>query len=334
MVLVLLSLVIVKPLLLAILMGMLLAYVFTPVYRLVTKKIKQDTIAAVLVCFFVLLLLIIPGFFLVKLFVKESYVIYLIAKQKLAVGIFNGCEKDFCVTIQNLLYEPEIHFYLQTILKSAANYVVEKGTSFIVSIPQVILNIFVMFFTMYYFLKEGGVFVDNLNNYLRLHNKKYVHILNRLRDIVKGIVFGYGIIAIMQGMLGALGFWIFGISSPLVWGVIMTFLALIPFLGTGFVWVPAALLLFFEGMVKNSTVLMVKAAGLFVYSLLFVSTLDNFVRPKVIGNRTKIHPLIVMMGIFGGIMLLGPVGVIVGPLVLSLTMVFIEVYVLEKIKKG
>ncbi|MBI2662335.1 AI-2E family transporter [Candidatus Woesearchaeota archaeon] len=331
--LVILSLIIIRPLLLAILMGMLLAYVFTPVYRFVTKKIKQDTIAAVLVCFFVLLLLIIPGFFLVKLFVKESYVIYLIAKQKLAIGIFNGCEKDFCVTIQNLLHDPEIHFYLQNILKSAANYVVEKGTSFIVSIPHIFLNIFVMFFTMYYFLKEGGAFVDNLNNYLRLHNKKYVHILNRLRDIVKGIVFGYGIIAIMQGMLGALGFWMFGISSPLVWGVIMTFLALIPFLGTGVVWVPAALLLFFEGMVKNSNLLMVKAVGLFIYCLIFVSTLDNFVRPKVIGNRTKIHPLIVMMGIFGGMMLLGPVGVIVGPLILSLAMVFIEVYILEKIKK-
>lgn len=314
-------------------MGALFAYIFSPVYKLVKEKIKYETLSALLVCTFVVLLFIIPGFFLAKLFVQESYVLYITAKQKLAIGIFEGCTSDFCNSVHGFLNDSEVNYYLQNMLKLVVNSITEKGTDFIVNMPRLFVNIFVSFFTMYYFLRGGEKFAHNLNRYLSLHKKNYIHILDRLKDIVRGIVFGYLIVALIQGFLGALVFWLFGVSSPLFWGVVMALLALIPFLGTGFVWVPASLIMFFNGMVQNSNALMFKAVGLFFFCLVFVSTLDNIIRPKLIGKKTKIHPVVVMMGIFGGLILFGTIGVIVGPLILSVMMVFIEVFFIEKIKK-
>ena len=130
----------------------------------------------------------------------------------------------------------------------------------------------------------------------------------------------------MQGALGAIGFLIFGISSPLFWGMMMAFLALIPYLGTGFIWGPAAIIIFLEGVFQDSNILMYKGVALFLYGLFIVGGLDNLIRPKFIGAKAKIHPALIMIGIFGGIFLVGPIGVIIGPLVLSLTAIFIEEY--------
>jgi predicted PurR-regulated permease PerM len=99
------------------------------------------------------------------------------------------------------------------------------------------------------------------------------------------------------------------------------------------VWVPAALYIIYQGVVENSTWLIVKGAGLFLYGLIFVSTLDNFIRPKLISEKAKIHPVVVMVGVFGGMIFFGPIGLIVGPLVLCLTMVFLQVYLSGEMKE-
>ena len=235
--------------------------------------------------------------------------------------------------VQQFVNEPTVQGYIDNMLHSAAVAVIEKGSAFLVAVPKVVLTLFVMFFTMFYFLKGGEEFLQKLNSYLRIHQKKYLLILQRLQDIVKGVVFGYVIVALMQGVIGGIGFFLFGVSSPLFWGFVMALLALIPFLGTGFVWIPAAVYIIFQGVVTNSTWLIVKGVGLFVYGLVFVSTLDNFIRPKLISEKAKIHPVVVMIGIFGGMLFFGPIGLIVGPLVLCLTMVFLQVYLSGDLKR-
>jgi len=127
-------------------------------------------------------------------------------------------------------------------------------------------------------------------------------------------------------MLGALGFFIFGISSPILWGVIMALLALIPVVGTGLVWIPASAILVLDGMFQNSNSLIFKGVALFVYCLIFVGSLDNIIRPKLMSGRAKIHPVFILLGSLGGLFLFGPLGIIFGPLVLSLVVVLVELY--------
>ena len=206
------------------------------------------------------------------------------------------------------------------------NFVISKGSDFLLSVPRIVLNLFVIFFTLFYFLIDGKKFLKEIGHHLSLGKKKYFMILERLKEIVGGVVFGYLLVALIQGALGGLGFWIFGIPSPIFWGLIMAFLALIPLIGTGVVWVPASAILLLDGIFQDSNTLIFKAIGLFVYSFIFVSSLDNVIRPKLMSGKAKVHPVIILLGILGGLFLLGPLGVIFGPLILSLTVVLVDLY--------
>lgn len=320
-----LSFFLVRPFLEAIIVGALLAYITFPIYKIIHKKLPES-VSALLICFMVLLIIVIPAVFLVKFVVQDAYATFTLVKDKLSEGIFTNCASQLCKSIETFVQTPQINAVIQDFMGSFTANVFERGSRFLISLPRIIINLFVMLFALFYFLKGGELFLSKLGHYLNIHKKAYSHILTRLKEIVYGIVFGYLIIALIQGALGALGFFIFGVSSPIFWGMVMALLALIPVLGTGFVWVPAAIFLFLEGTAQNSNVLIFKGIALFLYGLLIVSTVDNILKPKLIGNKAKVHPLIILVGIFGGLYLIGPLGVIIGPLALSFTAVVVDTY--------
>lgn len=325
-----LSFFIIKPLLMAIFIGALLAYAFYPLYGFMLKKTGKSTLSSFLVCFLVLLMVIIPAVLLIKVLIQESYLLYLLVKQKLAVGLFHDCAAKLCTAISDLSQSEWFSSQLKEITRAATNSVIGKGSAFLVNIPRLAINLFVVFFTLFYFLKDGESLLKRLHSYLQLRHRNYVLILGRLKEIIHGIVYGFLLIAMIQGIFGALGFFLFGIPSPLLWGLVMGFFALVPAIGTGVIWVPASVILVLDGVFQNSMPLILKGAGLFVYSFIFVGSIDNILRPKLIGDKAKVHVAIIMLGIFGGILLMGPLGVIIGPLVLSLTAEIMKVYLVRK----
>lgn len=327
--LVVLSLLILRSLLLAIFMGALLAYAFHPFYKMVLKKVRKPTISSFLVCFLVLLIVVVPVGFLIKLLIQQSSFIYTAFREKLAIGLFAQCNSDLCTMISDFSQSEFVSSHLKEIVAATTNTLIEKGSAFLVNLPRLMVNLFVVFFTLFYFLKDGEMLLQKLHSYFQIHQKNYAFILKRIHEILHGIVYGYLLIAIIQGVLGALGFYLFGIPSPLFWGVIMGFFALIPAIGTGVIWVPASLILLLDGVFQDSSYLIVKGIGLFVYSFIFVGSIDNVLRPKLIGEKAKVHTAIVMLGIFGGLFFIGPLGVILGPLILSLTTEVMKIYLLE-----
>jgi predicted PurR-regulated permease PerM len=321
---------IVKPFLLAIFLGAIFAYSFYPLYKWGKKRVGNDTLRAFLICSIILILIVIPAIFFVKTLIQESYSLYILGKQKISIGLFKQCNNYFCNMLKDLSENPQIRYHFEASLKLITNSIIKKGSDILVSIPKVLLNLFIMFFTLFYFLKDGAVFVKKIGSYLSMQKKKYAIVMGRLEEIVHAIVYGYASISLIQGGLGALGFFIFGVSSPLFWGMLMAFLSLVPYLGTGLVWGPAAIIMFLDGIFQDSNILMYKGIGLFFYGLIFVGGIDNLIRPKIIGAKAKIHPALIMIGIFGGIFLMGPIGVIAGPLILSLTAMIIETYLASR----
>ncbi len=317
---------------LALFVGALLAYTFYPLYKFAVKKTGKPNLSSFLVCFLVLLMVIIPTGLLIKVLIQESYVIYLLVKQKLAVGLFDRCANEFCKAITEFSQSELVSSQLKEITRTATNWVIGKGSAFLINLPRLLMNLFVVFFTLFFFLKDGESLLQRLHSYFQLHQKNYALILARLREIVHGVVYGYLLVATIQGIFGALGFFLFGIPSPLFWGLVISFFALVPAIGTGIIWVPASLILVLDGVFQNSTPLILKGVGLFVYSFIFVGTVDNILRPKLIGEKAKIHTAIIMLGIFGGILLFGPIGVMLGPLALSLTAEVMRVYLVERKK--
>jgi predicted PurR-regulated permease PerM len=320
------SIFLIKPFFLAISLGAILAYLFFPLYRFFRKKIKNKTFSALIVCILIMAVLTTLGGFFVNTLVKEAYVFYIVGKQKLATGFFRNCHNHFCLSLKNLGQDPAINYHLQDSLKIMTNWIVMKGSNILISIPRMALNLFVTFFTMFYFLRDRDIIVSRLNDFLGSQKNKYAIVFKRFKEIIHGVIYGYLIVAVIQGSLGALGFYLFGIPSPLLWGMIMALLALVPFFGTGLVWIPASLFMLLDGVFQDSGLLMVKAVGLFVYGAIIISGLDNFLKPKLIGEKAKVHPVVILLGIFGGIFMFGPLGVILGPLFLSLSIVFIKTF--------
>jgi predicted PurR-regulated permease PerM len=323
--LVVISFFVLAPFLKAIILGGLLAYISYPIYRFIHKKIKSKNLSSFLVCLIILLILVIPSIFIIKVLIDQAYLAFNVVKSQLTTGLFTNCQSSICNSIHNLIQEPLVNEQIQSITGTISSSIIEKGSKLLLSIPNFILNLFVMFFTLFYFLKDGECLIHKIRDYLSLQKKEYAHLLDRLRDIVHGVVFGYILVSLIQGAIGALGFYLFGVSSPLFWGLVMALLALIV-IGTGIIWGPVSIYFILNGIFNDSYSLILKGIGLFLYGLVLISSIDNVLKPKIIGNTAKINSAIVMVGIFGGLLLFGPLGVFIGPLVLSLTYVIIDTY--------
>ena len=209
--LVVLSFFLIKPFLTAILIGALLAYFTYPLYRWMNKRIPQ-TISSLLICLIVLLLMVIPTFFLAKFLISDSYSTFLFIKEKLAQGVFSGCQYSLCIKIEGIIQQPAVAAEIESITQSLTTKIFEMGSRFLLGIPSLIINMFVMFFTLFYFLKNGEELLTKVSHYLSVQKKEYFKIISRLREIVHGVVYGYLMVAAIQGTLGAFGFWIFGVS--------------------------------------------------------------------------------------------------------------------------
>lgn len=143
------------------------------------------------------------------------------------------------------------------------------------------------------------------------------NMFERISGTVHATVYGTLAVSSIQGVLGGLIFWCLGLPAPLLWGVVMAILAVIPVLGAFVVWIPAALFLAMEGSWG-------KALILTLWGMLVVGTVDNLLRPVLVGNRLKLHTVLAFISVVGGLMLFGPAGLILGPVALTITTVLLE----------
>ena len=328
---------VIRPFIATLLGSILLSYLFYPWYRWLQKKIKNKNAAALIISFVVVILLLAPLFFVLNTLTKEAYVSYLTSKQKiLSIGdTLKNCpeENSFCGFVSyigDFLDDPKVKYHLQTTVEKVTSYVIDSASNLVFSIPKFVLKFFVMMFTIFYLFKDGPSIIGNIRRVLPLKDVYKRHLFEKFGKTTFAIVYGYVVVAIMQGILGGIGFFIFGVTSPIIWGIVMIFAALIPFIGTGIVWFPAALFKLIEGISSGSTSEITGGVLFLLYGLIIISGLDNVIRPKLIGNKAKVHPILILVGVLGGLYLLGPVGLIVGPLMLALFVTFIQAYETEK----
>ena len=325
-----LTFLIIKPFLVAIIIGALLAYLLSRFYKYLLLKTSKSSLSAFMVCIVAFLVVVIPSIFFIKVLVQQSFALFILGKQKLATGFVSNCSNSICDTIKIYSNDPSVRYQIQEFLGATTNWIVDKGSNFLLSVPQMVIGLFISFVSMYYFLKDGNRFIQKINRFFSTNEEKYGYVLSRLKKIMHGIIYGYGLVALIQGLLGWLGFFIFGVSSPVFWGMIMGILGLFPLIGSAIVWGPAALMLILQGIFQNSNSMIARGIGLGIYSALLISSLDNTLKPKLMGQKAKVHPGVMMVGLIGGIFFFGPIGVILGPLTLALLIVLIDAYIIEK----
>lgn len=309
-----------------------LATAFHPVYRAIRKHIKNEAVSSLLTCLLITLLIVIPFIVLVFLLAGEAVNLYILLQHKLSQGFLDplfqwqhsGPVFDWYTRVFPG-FDPsswDITGQITSFAKDLSSLLLSQVQSFVTGILGFFVNFLIMIFAMFYFIKDGSVIVKKIMALSPLPEPYERKLFNRLKTMINATLYGTFFTAIIQGFFGGIGFAIAGISQPILWGTVMSFFALAPYVGTAFVWVPAVLILLFTGGF---------GAGLFllIWSILLVSTIDNFLLPYLIGSSAKTYSLLTFLCVIGGIYVWGFPGLVLGPLVLTLLIAMSEIYEAE-----
>ena len=209
---------------------------------------------------------------------------------------------------------------VQSWLVSGTREVMQRAASvsgsFFLGALGSLFSFVIMLSMLFFFLRDGDLLAARARQLIPLADERKQRLFGQLSGVTRAIVFGTSVTALMQGVLIAIGFAIVGLPSPVVFGVLAALCSLLPVGGAGFVWIPAAAWLFFDKHWGSGTFMLVWG--------LLLGGLDNVLRPLLISGRARISALAVFLGVLGGIPAFGAIGVIAGPVVLSLVLALIE----------
>lgn len=182
-----------------------------------------------------------------------------------------------------------------------------------------IFTIVILLYTMFFFLLDGRGLLEKILFYMPLDDEDERRLLNRFTSVARATIKGTAIIGIVQGGASGLAFAAAGIHSAAFWGTMMTVLSIVPGIGTALVWVPAALWLAAQGF-------WLKAVCLGLFCGLVVGSVDNLLRPRLVGKDTEMHDLMILFSTLGGIAMFGIIGFIIGPIVAALFVTIWDIY--------
>ncbi len=317
-VLIILSITLISPFFTTILGSVIITYIFYPVYKKLFIWTKSKNISSLIMSFLILLLLIIPAFIIANAVLKESVgLFYNIRNINAQIESWsNAFLIDFFDNI-------EIANYIKDALNKFSIALLNQTDDFIVNLPAKIVNFFVMFFIIFYLFKDGETFVEKIKHELPLKEKYKQSLIKKISDTLYATVYGVLGAAFVQSIVAIIGFYIFKVDSPLFFGFLLFIAAIVPFFGSALVWLPIVIFKLVSGDNFNGI-------GLLIYSLLIIAFVDNIIKVKIIERGAKLHPILSLLGVLGGLQIFGLLGVIIGPLSLALMLAFFEFYLIEK----
>jgi predicted PurR-regulated permease PerM len=308
------------------LMPLFLAAIFTgltyPFYDWLQRKTGKKVIAALLTLLSMVLVLVLP-------FIAIGAAAY-----EEAVGLIGNFNLDFWRSrLETLLESLQLRFpgLLERLnaaniskvaidgVQSAAQFILKHSADISLSAASSLLTFFLMLFIMFYFYIDGPTMLKRLIKWSPLKDEYERILIEKFVSVSKGTLKGFLAIGIIQGFIGAILFWAVGMHSPIFLGVLMVFASLIPAVGTALVWIPVALTLVMQGHLISA--LCVVGIGGIV-----ISSVDNFVRPVVVGKDIKMHDLMVLLSTLGGLGMFGLAGFIIGPIIAALFLSMWNIY--------
>lgn len=291
-----------------------LSAILYPLYNWLLKKLKVKWVASFFTILIFTICLIIPLLLIGTIVFKQSQHLYSWIINQGGLENVNGLLDKY---IGRLFPGGAIDFE-NSLTNLTGRLTAGIGTAFTATVST-LFSFLLIILSMFYFLKDGEVWKKIIFNFSPLSEKSGHQILSRLNAAVNGIVKGYLLIALIQGFLMAIGLFIFGVPHAALWGVVAGIASMVPMIGTSLVSIPAVLFLFISGNVGQ-------AIGLAIWAAALVGTIDNFLTPLVVGRKIEIHPLLVLFSVLGGIALMGPLGILIGPLIISFLYSLVSVY--------
>lgn len=290
------------------------AVAFQPFYKRFLKIFKLPNLAAWMTVIVVALIVVIPLSAIGFEVVKEAQGFY----ANLGSSLQGFSASQF---IQNYLHKffPDVNFDPDGMVRGALTWIIGSAGPLFANTLKLLLNVFICVMTLYYFLVDGPRLKKGIAALSPLPDHYDEVILNRLESTVGSVIQGSLFISILKGLLAGIGFAVFGIPNPALWGIVTAIASFVPAIGTAITMVPAVAYLFLTGQT-------VPGIGLAIWAALIVGLVDNILGPRILNRGVNIHPLAIFIAVIGGLEFFGPLGFLMGPLIFSLFFTFLEIY--------
>ncbi|MFK7860032.1 MAG: AI-2E family transporter [Granulosicoccus sp.] len=315
----------IQPFLQAIFIAALFAAMFHPLYRSVLARVgRRRVLASALTIVIVLFFVVVPLALLLAVVTTQAVDIAQSAtpwiRQQLATpGLITQ-------TLENLPFYSYIEPYRELALErlgdvagSASGWIVDALQSATLGTVSALFSVLIVLYTLFFFLMDGDRLLYYVLYYLPLNDEDETKLLRRFTSVTKATLKGTAVIGVLQGSLAGAALYIAGIPSAVFWAVAMMVLSVVPGVGTALVWVPAVIYLIVGGEYVTAV-----AVGLFC--ALVVGTVDNVLRPKLVGNDTELHELLIFFSTLGGLIMFGFMGFVIGPIIAALFVTMWELY--------
>ncbi|MCX5848610.1 MAG: AI-2E family transporter [Deltaproteobacteria bacterium] len=319
---------ILKPFFFAIFWAVLIASIFAPLYKLLNKKFKSPNLCASITLVIILLCLILPIGLIIDLLIVEAFDIYKSFDSNTGswMGTFtemlNSLNKNPLFARLNI----DQAFLLeksQDALKAVTTHIFQHISEYTQNTIFLIVNFAVMLYTLFYFLRDGVHLITSFNRYIPVENRHLNTFINQFLTTAKASLKFTFIIGGIQGFLGGMIFYITGIERALVWGVLMLGFSIVPAIGCSLIWAPAGIIMLFLGYTWQGITIL-------VFGSIVISSVDNLLRPVLLGHDTQMHSLLIFLSTLGGILAFGFSGFVLGPVIASLFLaswrLFLELY--------
>ncbi len=318
------------PFIYTIIMSLMLVGVLYPAYRwLVKASCGRAYSSSLLLCLLIFLGIFVPLVFLISTLSVEMADFYLYLRQSLTVEAVNRLMEQHAVwvnRVQHLLqrFDINVNFanleeYVVALGKTVGLIMYDQTRMLAGKVVHFSLHFVMMIVIIFYLLIDGDKLKEYLLALVPLPRDQETLLLTKFNDMAIAIIIGNGIAAVLQGVLGGIGLTMFEFRSPVLWGTVMAIFAFIPFIGISIVFVPIAVYLMISGQVT-------KGIMFFVYFSLLSGIVEYLVKPKIVGDRVKMHVLLVFISIFGGIATFGILGILLGPLVAIAFLTLADIY--------
>jgi len=317
-----------------ILWAVVLSYALYPLYgRVLRATGGREALSAFLMCTVMTIGFLLPLFYLTLLVAQDfagmvsSLVTYLQSGEGPLGGGWhrNPVIAGLVKQLQNLerLTGTNLRSSLLAGVADLGKILIEQSTSVVTNLLQAVVEFGIVLLSAFYFFRDGTHIVEWMREHLPITPERRRLVLKRFDEVVKGVVYGNTVVALLQGGIGWLAFWSVGLPSPILWGAVIAITAYIPFVGAALVWFPAAVYLAIQGAYVQSAVLVVVGIMLSVI-------VDELVWSIIVGKAVKLHSLITFFSVIGGIHFVGLVGIVAGPLVVAVAVTLLEAYQNDK----
>ena len=319
---------ILRPFLVAILWSMLLALLLFPAQQALRRRLGgREALTALLLTLFTAIVLIAPLPLLALAFASQAKDLFVRIQRLVADSGISGAEDLLEIPIVSRAIRwaealapvsaEQIHGWLMSGLQALLQGLVVVSGAFVVGALNALVALAITLFLLFFFLRDGERMLATAVRLIPMTSARRGELVDHVAAVTRAVVFGSLLTAVVQGVLVGIGFALVGLPSPVVFGAIAAVASLIPFVGTTLVWVPAVSVLFLQGR-------WVAALFLAAWSVAVVSSADNVVRPLFISGRAQISTLPVFLGLLGGVTAFGPIGLVVGPVVVALTLTLLR----------